>query len=303
MNLRRLFWVMLPLALVAMMLSAAACGGDDDDDNGDDDASEENGDTGGGGGGSGPDGDSDADDEDDSENGDEPDSSDDDGSTDDDGSSDDDGSDDDDGGGSSGSGGTGGGSDDDGLELLQQTANALNDGTYFVVYRLQAEGLDGTFTFASEPPSTLFGLEGEFEGESGTFMIINDEEFLWFCSDSGGNQACLKLKAGDLGFIPVEIPTALQADELAQSFVNAPGVTAEPAPGQTIAGIEGDCYNVTSEGDTALICIGGGVILLMQGSIDGMDLSFEALEVELDPGQIEITVPDWPVQDLTALGN
>jgi len=285
-----------------MMLSAAACGGDDDDDNGDDDASEENGDTGGGGGGSGPDGDSDADDEDDSENGDEPDSSDDDGSTDDDGSSDDDGSDDDDGGGSSGSGGTGGGSDD-GLELLQQTANALNDGTYFVVYRLQAEGLDGTFTFASEPPSTLFGLEGEFEGESGTFMIINDEEFLWFCSDSGGNQVCLKLKAGDLGFIPVEIPTALQADELAQSFVNAPGVTAAPAPGQTIAGIEGDCYNVTSEGDTALICIGGGVILLMQGSIDGMDLSFEALEVELDPGQIEITVPDWPVQDLTALGN
>ena len=298
MDLRRLFWLMFPLALAGLLVAGVACGGDDDDDDNGGDATNQE-DEGDGGTGGNDDDDADSDD------GDEPTGSDDDGSSDDgdDGGSTDDGDDDGGTGGSTGGGSSGSsGGSGDGLARLQQTANALNDTTYFVTYDIQADGLDGTFTFASEPPTALFGLEGEFEGESGQFMIITDDEFIWFCTDSGGEQGCLKLKAGDAGFMP-EIPNALQADELAQDFVNGPGVTAEPAPSQTIAGIEGECYNVTSEGSTALICFGGGVILLMEGTVDGMDLSFEAQQVETDPSAIEITVPDWPVQDLTDLGN
>jgi hypothetical protein len=306
MDARRLLWLILPLALMALLFAGVACGGDDDDEDTGDDAAnqEDNADEDENGGGD--DGDSDGDDDaSGSDDDDADDGSEDDAGSDDDGSSDDgeDTGDDDNGSGSSGGSGGGSSGEGGGLARLQQTANALTGTTYYVTYAIQAEGLDGTFTFASEPPSTLIGLQGEFEGQSGQFMIITDDEFLWFCSDSDGQQGCLKMKAGNAGLIPVEIPTALQADELAQSFVNAPGVTAEPAPSQTIAGIEGECYNVTSEADTALICVGNDVILLMQGTIDGEAVSFEAQEVETDPAAIEITVPDWPVQDLTAVGN
>jgi hypothetical protein len=291
MTAQRLLWLLLPLALVALIFGAVACGGgDDDDDAGNDDAGQE--------GGGDNDDDSDANGDDDA---DDPDDSDSDGGTDSDGD-DDDGADDDDGDSDSGgSDGSSGGDDtEDGLSFLRQTAGALEDSTYFVVYEMAAEGVAGTFTFASEPPLQMFALEGEFEGESGVIQIINDEEFLWFCSDSEGEQGCIKFAASGTGSFPIPFPTALQTDELADSILNSPGVTAESAPGQTIAGIDADCWDVTSEGENVLICIGEGTILKLEGSFEGSDFSMEAQQVELDADDIEIVVPDWPVQDLSS---
>jgi hypothetical protein len=299
MTAQRLLWWLMPLALVALMFGAIACGGDDDDDNGGNggDAGQEDDDDGGG-----VDGDDDGDDGDADDDGDDADSDGD--GADSDGGDDDDGAGDDDDGDSDGGGSSGSGGDDseDGLSFLRQTAGALEDSTYFVTYAMSADGLDGTFTFASKPPLQLFGLEGEFEGESGIIQIINDQEFLWFCSDFEGEQGCIKFAAGGAGAFPIPFPTALQTDELADSILNSPGVTAESAPGQSIAGIDADCWDVTTEGETVLICIGEGTILKLEGTFEGSDFSMEAQQVELDADDIEIAVPDWPVQDLSSAG-
>jgi hypothetical protein len=290
MTAQRLLWWLLPLGLVALMFGAISCGGDDDDDaagNGDD-AGQEGGD--------------DSDDSDDSDDGDangdgdtdgdDPDDSDSDGGDADDGAGDNDGDSDGD--------GSGGDDSEDGLSFLRQTAGALEDSTYFVTYEITADGLAGTFTFASKPPLQLFGLEGEFEGETGVIQIINDQEFLWFCSDSEGEQGCIKFAAGGAGAFPIPFPTTLQTDELADSILNSPGVTAEDAPGQSIAGIDADCWDVTSEGETVLICIGEGTILKLEGTFEGSAFSMEAQAVELDADDVEIVIPDWPVQDLSS---
>lgn len=282
MDLRRLFWALLPLALVALMVGAVACGGDDDDDAGNgDDASED-----GGGAGRGDD-----DGGGDDSSGDGPD---------DDGGSDD--GDDDNGSGGGSDPGTGSDDDGDGLDFLRQTAASLENDTYFVTYDVQGEGLAGTFTFASKPPQQLFAIEGEFEGESGTIMLISDDEFLYFCTDSDGEQQCLKTKAGS-SLIPLGQITSLQTDEFADQVLNAPNVQSEPAGSRTIAGISAECYNVTSEGETMLMCADDKTMLLLEGTFEGQAFRFEATTVERDAGKIEITVPDWPVQDLTAVTN
>ena len=73
---------------------------------------------------------------------------------------------------------------------------------------------------------------------------------------------------------------------------------------KTIAGIDADCYDVTStDGQSGSFCVGNNVILSMEADIDGEHFAMEATNAETDPAKVDITVPDYPVTDMTSLGN
>jgi hypothetical protein len=292
MNRPWLRWLAVPLLIVAMF-ALMACGSDDDSGANDDDSSEDGGGNGGSnddGAGSGDDGDSDSDDGDSDSDGD------DNGDGDSSGDNDGDGSDPD-----SGSGDTGG---EDALTVLQQTAAGLEAGTYSVVYEIQSTGVAGTFTFASEPPGSLLQIEGSLDGEDGIFMIIDTEDATYFCNGTAGAEMCLKLPKDNLSAVPFQLPTAFNADDILGQVLDEPGISATPIGSRTIAGIEAECYEVTTtDNETGEFCVGDGVILSMEANIDGESYAMQAVEVETDPGNIDIQVPDYPLTDFSDLGN
>ncbi len=199
--------------------------------------------------------------------------------------------------------GNGGGSDD-GLAVLQQTANSFEAGTYHVVYSIESTSVTGTFTFASEPPASLLAMDGTMDGQTGNFSIINLEDATYFCNGTPGEEMCLKLAKGNTSAIPFQLPTALNADSVLGNVLDQPGVSANKTGSKTIAGITADCYDVTSTaGDSGSFCVGNNVILSMESDVDGEHYKMEATEVETDPAKIDISVPDYPVTDMTSLGN
>ena len=288
-------WLGLPVMLLMVLALAAACGGDDDGDNGGN----------GGGGNSGDSSDSEGQGSGNSDNADsDDDDSDSPDAAGDDGGSDDGGDDDDDGDAGSGGNSDGGTNSEDGVAVLRQTADAFDSGTFHVVYQMTGTGVNGQFTFASDPPNSLLGMEGTFEGEDGTFMIVNTEEATYFCDGTPGQEQCLKLSKGNLNAIPFELPTALNADDALGDVLDEPGVSATPTGSRTIAGIDAECYRVKSDaGESGEFCVGSGVMLYMETEIDGETYKMEAVEAETDPGKITITVPDYPVTDLSSFGN
>ncbi len=202
--------------------------------------------------------------------------------------------------------GSDGGSDNGGagLAVLQQTANSLDAGTYYLVYSVTGTSVNGTFTFASEPPSSLLALDGTLSGESGIFSIINLEDATYFCNGTPGEEMCLKLATGNTSAIPFTVPTAFDVNTFLGNVLDEPGVSAHQIDSRTIAGIDADCYDVTStNGDSGSFCVGDNVILSMESDIDGEHYEMEATQAETDPAKIEITVPDYPVTDMTSLGN
>jgi hypothetical protein len=270
-----LFWILV--SVLAIFAVSAGCGGGDDDD-------------GGSGGGDDQPTATSADGGQDSET-----------ATATEGSSDDDS---DDGGddGNDGSGDGGNGTDSDtGLAKIKAAAATLGQQTFHVVFEVQSASIDGAFTLTSEPPNSLVGMKGTIDGTAGSYLIITLDDFLYFCSDSDGQQACIKTKAGQS--IPIQLPTLIDAGDIANQIANAPDMSIEQVDGETIAGISAECYEFTSPNETGKVCIGDDMLLSYDGTYEGNAVSMRAAEFTDEAGAIEISAPDWPTTDLTSLGN
>lgn len=209
-------------------------------------------------------------------------------------------------------GGNGGSEDDNGeggdgedsasvLDRFRQAAENLDTATFHVVYEIQATGMDGRFTLASNPPDSLVGIEGTFDGEEGTMLIITKEEFLYFCTDSAGEQSCIKMKGEGSNAFP--LPTLIDVGSIVASAASVPGAEVKQVDGEEIAGIDADCYEYTSGSDQGRMCIGDDQLLLMEGTFGGEQVSMRVQEITTDPGDVTIEVPDWPITDLSNLSN
>lgn len=203
----------------------------------------------------------------------------------------------------------GGGDSSDGAEeedtaavlgRFRQAAENLETSTFHVVYEMQSASMDGTFTLASKPPDSLVGIEGTFDGEEGTMLIVTKEDFLYFCTDSTGEQGCIKMKSGDTSAFP--LPTLIDVGDIVASAASVPGAEVKKVDGEEIAGIDADCYEYSSGSDEGKICVGDDQLLLMQGTFSGQQVSLRVQEITTDPGKVEIEVPDWPVTDLSNVG-
>lgn len=188
-----------------------------------------------------------------------------------------------------------------GLARIRAAAATLSEQTFHVVFEVQSATIDGAFTLTSEPPNSLVGMQGTIDGTAGSYLIVTLDEFLYFCSDSDGEQACIKAKAGQS--IPMQLPTLIDAGDIASQIANAPGMSIEEVEGETIAGIAADCFTFTSPQTTGNVCIGDDMLLSYEGTYEGNAVSMRAAEFTDDPGAIEISAPDWPTTDLTSLGN
>jgi hypothetical protein len=188
-----------------------------------------------------------------------------------------------------------------GLDRLRAAASTIEEQTFHAVFEMSGTGIEGTFTIISDPPDSLIGISGALDGEEGTLLLISTEEFSYFCSDSDGEQNCLKMKAGSTSGVP--LPTLLDAGSLVDELASSPDTKVKRIGGETIAGIDTDCYEVTSAEGDGKICIGNDMMLLLEGNFEGQQLSMRATEFTDDAGKVKVTVPDWPVTDLTSLGN
>lgn len=271
MKTHRMGWLAISL-LVAVLALGAACGGDDDSGNGD---SGGNGNDGGAGQTATP-----TSSDNGNANGETPEATTDSGG--------------------SGDNNGGGTNSADALAKLRETAANLDTQTYRVVYDMTGTGIDGTFTLASNPPTQMFSIEGTVEGQSGTLMIISDDESTHVCTDFGGSQQCLKIAAGDQSSLPFTLPDTFRTDKLAEQVLDVPGVSVNDAGSREIAGVNADCYDVSSDQGDSTFCVGNNTLLLIDGSYEGQQFHMEATEYTDNPGPIE--VPDWPVTDLSGTG-
>jgi hypothetical protein len=188
-----------------------------------------------------------------------------------------------------------------GLDRLRAAASTIEEQTFHAVFEMAGTGIEGTFTIISDPPDSLIGISGALDGEEGTLLLISTEEFSYFSSDSDGEQNCLKMKAGSTSGVP--LPTLLDAGSLVDELASSPDTKVKRIGGETIAGIDTDCYEVTSAEGDGKICIGNDMMLLLEGNFERQQLSMRATEFTDDAGKVKVTVPDWPVTDLTSLGN
>lgn len=192
-------------------------------------------------------------------------------------------------------------SSNDGLAALQKAAKDLSKLTYKVSYEIsgtdaQTGKIAGTFTLASKPPKSLFGISGDFGQGEGTFLVIDDGTSSFLCTESDGEKSCLKSKSSGAG--ATELPTIFSVDDLMKSIGDDSTASVKEAQGQKIAGKDGKCFDVKSKEGDGMICFSSdGLVLLIDGQFEGSRITLKAKEASGSPTDKDFE-PPYPVIDL-----
>jgi hypothetical protein len=145
----------------------------------------------------------------------------------------------------------------------------------------------------NKPPKSAFHLTDE---AGDTFISIRDGESVFLCTDTEGEQECIRFPedselAGTL--VPV-----VDVDSIIEDAAEE-GAEVKEIDGREIAGVDAKCYDVKDDTGSGVLCASedDGVMLLLDGTFDGEESKFEAIEytASADDGAFE---PPYPFSEL-----
>jgi hypothetical protein len=180
-----------------------------------------------------------------------------------------------------------------GADELEKLTKDLKGKTFLVTYDMEVTDADkktskGSLTSAQKDKKTYtkFDIaEGATDDLPGNFAVIDNGEFSFICSDSGGEKSCLKSKSTgeDSGF-------TFSADSLVGDLDD--DLKVEKHKDQKIAGADSKCFKLTDSTTSGLACFAKdtGIMTFIDGTDeDGMRFILKATKVSssVPDGQFE----------------
>ncbi len=190
-------------------------------------------------------------------------------------------------------------------DVAKQMADILKNADeveYVITYRTDAEFEGGTYvgltTMYEGGERSRVDFDVEVAGQKIQGASINTPEKNYFCSDQDGEQTCFEFPAGQESIFPdpsEQFTDTVDAfsDEADQYSINA-------APGRTIAGQKGTCFEVGGPEGTGTVCFSeDGILLLMELESPEGKFSLEATEYRLGVTDEDFE-PPYPVTSFGA---
>ncbi len=211
-------------------------------------------------------------------------------------------------GGGDGDGGDGDG-DGDGQGDLESLAAAAAEGVVAkVTYKFTSEGggetNEGDWILVERPPDSRIEFSITEAGEEFRTIIINAGGKSYLCFGMGGGESCLVTEEEEAG--AEESPFDTLLDIPGKIAEGAEGVDIGGASQRTIAGLDATCFTFgggLAGLDEGEICFSdGGLLLYVQGKVDGLSSTFEATSVSTDVTDADFE-PPYEVIDLGGLGD
>ncbi|MEO9254705.1 MAG: hypothetical protein ABI305_04140 [Tepidiformaceae bacterium] len=196
----------------------------------------------------------------------------------------------------------------DGRKAILAAANQLQTAPLKAVYDATGNGamgsFTGTLTLEHKDPKSLIRLDGAMAGSQAVAAIIDDGTATYVCTDLLG-EACMKTDAnGGLGKVFSGALDQMKPEDILRQLAQDTKSTVTNAPAQTIAGHQGDCFDVSGQqSGTATVCVDSstGVLLSVKATSTGAasgTVSLVAREISEAPADSDFA-PPYPIRNLT----
>jgi hypothetical protein len=194
----------------------------------------------------------------------------------------------------------------DGRQAILAAANQLQNAPFKAVYDASGSGalgeFSGTLTLEHKDPKSLIRLDGSMAGNQGVAAIIEDGTATYLCTDLLG-KSCMKTDAnGGLSKFFSGALDQMKTEDILKSLADNTNSTITPAPGQTIAGHAGNCYDVSGQQIKATVCVDAATSALLSvnaastGTASGQ-VSLTARELSGSPADADFE-PPYPVRNI-----
>jgi hypothetical protein len=189
-----------------------------------------------------------------------------------------------------------------GADELKKLSKDLKGKTFSATY--EAETTDsakkvskGTLVTAQKDKKAYTQIDGAFAGSEdlGNLVVIDDGEFSFLCSDSGGEKSCIKTKStgGDDSF-------TFNATSLVEDLDD--DLKVEKDKDQKIAGVDSKCFKLTDATTNGLACFAkdSGIMTFVDGTDDtGTRFVLKATKVSTSvPDSLFAPPKDYEIVDL-----
>jgi hypothetical protein len=184
------------------------------------------------------------------------------------------------------------------IEAIRRAAEAREQRTLSVTYDIDW-GM-GTLTIEtnSDPPRYSVAMSGDFGEGFGSFVSIYDGTDNYLCTEEEGVGTCLSFPGDASDFLDDDLFFFLQSEEILGEIAEEEGATIRQVQGRTIAGLQAECYEVSSPEGDGVICISPAMdaVLLIEGTLEDETFRMEVTSISdrPDPSSFE---PPYPVID------
>jgi hypothetical protein len=194
----------------------------------------------------------------------------------------------------------------DGRQAILAAANQLQTAPLKAIYDASGSGglgsFTGTLTLEHKDAKSLVRLDGTMAGNQGVAAIIDDGTATYVCTDLLG-KACMKTDAnGGLGQVFSGALDQMKPEDILRQLAQDTNSTVTNAPAQTIAGHQGDCFDVAGQQSAhATVCVDAtsGLLLSVNATSTGAavgTVSLTARELSDSPADADFT-PPYPVRN------
>lgn len=182
------------------------------------------------------------------------------------------------------------------LDRLREASEGQPE-TYLATYQITGGGMDASFTIAAKPPRSLFAIEGTSDGEATNFVIIQDADYNYICSEESGAGQCIQTAASDDSMLAGlgDLLSFNATDELVR-IAEDEGLELNEADGRTINGQDADCYEFSGADGDGIACVGedSDRLLYLEATEEGEKFTYELTEYTEDVDDEEFE-PPFPV--------